>query len=314
MKISRRAVLSAMGGAGLLSILPCAFSATTENLIFKQVQIPVAAIEPRLVGFKMAFVSDIHYGEAMSEEFLRMTFSRLAETEIDLLVIGGDYMWIPHSMITKSYRIVRNKKFTQGTYKVRTHAIMKECAEIMSVVKPRYGAYACLGNHDRWHSAELCLQELSSHNIRPLVNESTVIKHNGVAMLLGGVDDYLTGLPSLPEQLRAEQSTFSILLSHNPEYVIRWLESFGQLPANLTLCGHTHGGQLRYPGTEFSPFCNVTDRRFMSGTTQIGQRFNITSVGLGVVELPVRIACPPEVVLVTFSADALDEASGAVIV
>jgi predicted MPP superfamily phosphohydrolase len=312
MKISRRTMLSIMGGAGLLSTLPCAFSTTTENLIFRHLKIPVANIEPRLAGFKMAFVSDIHYGEAMSEEFLHMTFLRLAETEIDLLVIGGDYMWIPHSMVTKSYRIVRNRKFTQGTYKVRTNAIMKECAAIMSMVKPRYGAYACLGNHDHWHSAALCVHELTSNNIRPLVNDCAVINHNGISILLGGVDDYLTGFPSLPEQLKADQSTFSILLSHNPEYVIRWVESYGHLPANLTLCGHTHGGQLRYPGTGFSPFCNVSDRRFMSGITQIGDRFNITSVGLGVVELPIRIACPPEVVFITFSADTIDPKSSSI--
>jgi predicted MPP superfamily phosphohydrolase len=314
MKISRRTALSAIGGAGLLSALPCAFSTTTENLVFRHVKIPVAHREPRLVGFKIAFLSDIHYGEAMSEDFLHMTFSRLAETDIDLLVIGGDYMWIPHSMVTKSYRIVRNRKFTHGTYKVRTQAIMKDCAEVMSLVKPRYGAYACLGNHDRWHSAALCLHELASNNIRPLVNDCAVINHNGVSILLGGVDDYLTGLPSLPEKMRAEQSTFSLLLSHNPEYVIRWFESYGQLPADLTLCGHTHGGQLRYPGTGFSPFCNVSDRRFLSGLTQIGNRFNFTSVGLGVVELPVRIACPPEVVFITLSADTIDDGSSAIIV
>lgn len=307
-------MLSALGGVGLISTLPCAFSTTTENLIFKHVQIPVGSIDSHLVGFKMAFVSDIHYGEAMSEEFLYLTFSRLAETEIDLLVIGGDYMWIPHSMITKSYRIVRNEKFVRGTYKFLTKTIMTECARVMSMVKPRYGIYACLGNHDHWHSATLCLNELESHNIRPLVNDYAMISHNGTSLLLGGVDDYLTGLPSLPKALKTDQSIFSILLSHNPEYVIRWLETSGQLPATLTLCGHTHGGQLRYPGTGFSPFCNVSDRRFLSGTTQIGDRFNVTSVGLGVVELPIRISCRPEVVFITFSADSLGETASEVIV
>jgi len=302
-------MLSAMGGAGLLSALPCSFSTTTEQLILRQVQIPVGHIEPRLAGFKMAFVSDIHYGEAMSEEFLHKTFSRIGETDIDLLLIGGDAMWIPHSIVTKSYRIVRNRKFAQGTYKSLTKAVMKECAEVMSMVRPRYGAYACLGNHDHWHSATLCLNELESNTIRPLVNDSVVIYHNGASLLLGGVDDYLTGLPLLPEVFKTDQSIFSILLSHNPEYVIRWVDSYGQLPASVTLCGHTHGGQLRYPGTGFSPFCNVSDRRFLSGITQIGNRFNVTSVGLGVVELPIRIACPPEVVLITLSADTIAEAT-----
>lgn len=307
MKISRRTVLSAIGGAGVLSMLPCAFSTTTENLVSRYVQIPVGHIDQRLAGFKVAFVSDIHYGEAMSEQFLQATFSHLAETEIDLLVIGGDYMWIPHAMVTRSYRIVRNRKFAQGTYKSLTRAIMKECAEVMSMVKPRYGIYACLGNHDHWHSARLCLDELESNNIRPLVNDFTVIRHNDASILLGGVDDYLTGLPLLPEALKDDQSGFSILLSHNPEYAIRWLASYGQLPAHLTLCGHTHGGQLRYPGTGFSPFCNVSDRRFLSGVTQVGNRFNLTSVGLGVVELPIRIACPPEIVFITLSADMVAE-------
>jgi len=300
-------MLASLGGLSLLSVLPCAFSTTTENLVFKHVQIPISRIEPRLVGFKIAFVSDVHYGEAMSEEFLHTTFSQIAQSEVDLLVIGGDYMWIPHSLMSKSYRIVRNRKFTQGSYKTRTSAIMKECAKIMSLAKPRYGSYACLGNHDHWHSAELCINELNFNKIQPLVNTCTVINHNGALLLLGAVDDYLTGFPKLPTQFKSDKAPFSILMSHNPEYVIRCLETYGSLPANLTLCGHTHGGQLRYPGTSFSPFCNVSDRRFLSGTFQLGNQFNITSVGLGVVELPIRIACPPEVVIITLSANNLPD-------
>ena len=43
----------------------------------------------------------------------------------------------------------------------------------------------------------------------------------------------------------AVQPGFKLLLSHHPEY---WPEQIRQLPIDLTLSGHAHGGQIRFLG------------------------------------------------------------------
>jgi hypothetical protein len=307
MTISRRSFLASLFGAGTFGMLPCALANTTEDLQTTELTISTEHnAPPSLKGLKIAFISDIHYGEAMSESFLRKALETIANVDPDLLLLGGDYIWIPHSPLHKSTRIIRNSKFTRGSYRFKTEGIMDDFAAITSQIRPRYGTYACLGNHDHWHGAKTCLAALKRHHITPLINESVTIYHNQNPILLGAVDDYLTGFPQLPQDLKQltkedpSTSPYSILLCHNPSYVIDWFERNQKLPAKLTLCGHTHGGQLRYPGLKITPFCNVSDRRFLAGSFEHEQCINFTSIGLGVVELPFRIACPPEVVVIRF--------------
>jgi predicted MPP superfamily phosphohydrolase len=64
---------------------------------------------------------------------------------------------------------------------------------------------------------------------------------------------------------------------------------------SLTLCGHTHGGQvLGYSPVVPSRF----GRRYAYGHIIENQRNLIVSGGLGCAILPVRIGVPPEIVLV----------------
>jgi predicted MPP superfamily phosphohydrolase len=66
---------------------------------------------------------------------------------------------------------------------------------------------------------------------------------------------------------------------------------------DLALCGHTHGGQVRVPGLT-GVVIPVQDPRFMSGLADIGAGYVYTSRGLGVVGLPMRINCPPEITVI----------------
>ncbi|MGH6935978.1 MAG: hypothetical protein ACRED2_07325 [Methylocella sp.] len=85
-----------------------------------------------------------------------------------------------------------------------------------------------------------------------------------------------------------------ILLAHEPAI-------FRQVPdrVSLTLCGHTHGGQLNLP-----IFTEDFIRRhyrcdIVYGHLAQGNRHLIISAGLGTAHAPVRFMRPPEVVEVT---------------
>ena len=84
-----------------------------------------------------------------------------------------------------------------------------------------------------------------------------------------------------------------VLLAHEPDI-------FPDVPrrVSLTLCGHTHGGQCRFPfvGPLFVP--SRYWRRYAYGHIIEDERHLIVSGGLGYSGLPVRIGMPPEIVLI----------------
>jgi predicted MPP superfamily phosphohydrolase len=89
----------------------------------------------------------------------------------------------------------------------------------------------------------------------------------------------------------------AILLAHEPFI-------FPKVPDRvaLTLCGHTHGGQVRFPiiGAPFAPTREGV-KPYVYGVYGEDQRRLVVSGGLGTSHLPVRFMCPPEVVCVTLN-------------
>jgi predicted MPP superfamily phosphohydrolase len=49
-------------------------------------------------------------------------------------------------------------------------------------------------------------------------------------------------------------------------------------------------------------FDNIADKRFVSGLVAVGGQAVYTSNGIGVVEIPLRVNCPPEVTVLTLRA------------
>ena len=76
---------------------------------------------------------------------------------------------------------------------------------------------------------------------------------------------------------------------------IEWEEALAA-GARLTLSGHTHGGQIN-PIPGFSSARLIGPR--IQGLYRDGPDLLYVSRGLGVVGLPIRIAAPPEIVIIT---------------
>lgn len=113
------------------------------------------------------------------------------------------------------------------------------------------------------------------------------------SLLIFGSDDYLTGLPAVPPAAAIPGVSARVLVTHNPDYVSEVLKR-DAARFSLALCGHTHGGQVRLPGL-ISMAAPVRDTRFLAGLVQVDGRWVYTSRGLGMVGLPFRVNCPPEI-------------------
>lgn len=111
------------------------------------------------------------------------------------------------------------------------------------------------------------------------------------------LDATAAALESVPE------GDFSLGVTHAPYR--RILDSFTDLGADLLLAGHTHGGQVRIPGSRNALVANcdipLDQARGMSEWTHDGRTVPLNvSAGIGhSIYAPVRFACRPEVTLLT---------------
>ena len=111
--------------------------------------------------------------------------------------------------------------------------------------------------------------------------------------------DYLMGDTEVINQklaeLAAEDSGFTILLSHRPEL----FETYVDHDMNLVLTGHAHGGQFRLPliGGLIAPNQGLFPK-YDAGLYSEGGTNMIVSRGLGNSIIPFRFNNRPEVVLI----------------
>ena len=93
---------------------------------------------------------------------------------------------------------------------------------------------------------------------------------------------------------------FNILLAHTPFY----FDEYEKWGADLTLCGHVHGGVVRLPfvGGLLSP-----DRKFFPkydlGKYEKNNSTMLVSKGLGGSKVLIRINCKPEIVSIKLKSD-----------
>lgn len=260
----------------------------SDNIEFSEMKIQIPKLPTEFKNYRIAFVSDIHHGPFLDPNDLNNLIRILKSKNFDILILGGDYMTVPE---TKSVFPVKNLDYKNYNIRTSPKKIFKELAALFSTIKPKDGVIAIYGNHERWVAPRECLEEFKNEGINFLVNSSYLLKRGNKILEIYGVDDFWTGIPRLNLK---ENSNCKILVSHNPDYISELIQQNKNI-FNLTLGGHTHGGQICLPiigGLHY----NVKDQNFISGLTKVrDDSYVFTSRGIGVVKAPYRINCRPEV-------------------
>lgn len=149
-----------------------------------------------------------------------------------------------------------------------------------------------LGNHDAEYGNEVIGKALESVGIVVHSNTSAVLDVLDKPLYIVGLEDHSTGNPNFSEASDGVMDLRrAIVLAHDPA-------SFATVPDGplVTICGHTHGGQMRLPW--WGPIVNASDApmEWTRGHIVVGGRDLIVSAGLGTSGLPWRLNCPPEIV------------------
>lgn len=278
MSFSRRSFLK-IGAIVGLSVTAVAsgllvVSNEANDPVIDEIIVPIKNLAPGLEGFRIVQISDIHLRPYTQPDLVKKSVILANQLKPDLTVLTGDYVW-----------------------RIRDAAF--ELAPILANLNARYGVYSVMGNHDYWLDIQTVQQAFNDANLPVLYNQGLVINHNGANLYLAGMDDGWSGKPDLQAALADAPADIPvILLLHEPDLI----DQVSLDPrVSLQLAGHTHGGQVLIPGRPpfFTPFLG---KKYSQGLFKVRQAWLYTNRGLGVISVPYRINCPPEVTLLTLAA------------
>jgi len=114
---------------------------------------------------------------------------------------------------------------------------------------------------------------------------------------VAGVSDFKRGPYDIPKALRqVAVDTPVIVFTHNPDL-------FPLVPAwvALTVAGHTHGGQVYFPGLGRPIVPSDYGARYALGHIEENGRHLFVNTGTGTSVLPARFFVPPVVSLLTLT-------------
>lgn len=219
-----------------------------------------------LAGLRIVQLSDLHAGAMVGPRRLARIARQVAELRPDLVVVTGDIVNAsPHEA--------------------------ELVAPMLASLDARHGVWACLGNHDHFVDGDAVAATLERAGVRVLRNRGEIIEQGGSAFWLAGVDDTWTDRDDLEAALAGKPEGMPVLLlAHDPEL---WPEAV-QRGVDVTLSGHTHGGQVGLVKLHPSLSLARLMTRYTAGRFE--QNGSVLHVSRGTANtLPLRLGAPTEV-------------------
>lgn len=235
--------------------------------------------EIRREGYRIVFVSDLHFGTTMDVEKLRGYCARMEQEKPDLVVLGGD--------IVDEATLLREAQ---------------EAFLALGQIDSTYGTYYVYGNHDKGRYSRNCdfteaqlAQAIQDAGVHILEDETAIL--NEELSISGRCDrsDAVTG--GISRKASREligglpQEGFHIIADHQP----RDMEENAAAGYDLMLSGHTHAGQMWPVGL----ITELFDKKTVNyGEKSFGNMRLIVSSGIAGWGYPLRTGKHSEYVVV----------------
>ena len=235
-------------------------------------------------GLRVLHLSDLHVSAISSDNFLRRIIEKTNKLNADIIVLTGDYVSRRNSYLPVSGARIWAKDILHYA---------RRMADELKDLRARDGIFACLGNHDVADDNGAAISSLlRGANITVLHNEQA--RARGIAIC--GLDDLRAGRPDFDRTLRGVSiEEPQIIISHNPR-----IFPFVQPRNALVLAGHTHGGQVHLPGTNYRRRpSDMKKSPYFQGWYRSEAAQMYISSGLGSVHFPMRFRCAPEIAVFT---------------
>ncbi|MCH2188320.1 metallophosphoesterase [Candidatus Gracilibacteria bacterium] len=217
------------------------------------------------LGFqaKIALVADLHIGKYKKKSYVEKLVHTLNTLEVDMVLIAGDFTYYPK----------------KGSLK-----------EIFSPFKDlKHTTYWVLGNHDVEQPGpplrDELIKALDYEHLHYLNND--VKKISGITLIGLGSHWNREDDTSLLDTYTQQDNI--IVLTHNPDTVSKYTNYH----ADITLVGHTHGGQIRIPW--LYKYAIPTRGDFDRGLSTEKYGLLYITAGVGETGLPMRFLNPPTI-------------------
>jgi predicted MPP superfamily phosphohydrolase len=273
---TRRALLR--GAGTLAAAVPAAllgFGTFVERTAFRvrEIDIPVPGLEPDLNGLRLVQLSDIHLSAYLSEQEFARVVDAANELRGHIVFVTGDLISVHGDPVDA-------------------------CLRQISRLRSDAGTLGCLGNHEIYAGTEDYTAEQGARlGIPFLRSQARQLRFGNALVNIAGVD--YQKMSKRPHYLRGSESliapnAFNLLLSHNPDV----FPAAAQQGWNLTLAGHTHGGQVNVEILHHDFNVAYFYTPYVYGHYRSGQSSIYVTRGIGTIGMPARIGAPPEIAVI----------------
>ena len=243
-------------------------------------------------GFRIVFLSDMH--NRIWNDDIEYVVSLINNEKPDVVLCGGDMIEACPGLGERN---------------------LQNAAAFLRELSQNHKIYHAFGNHEYrlkiypetyGNMYKEYMEALSDCNITWLDNDSIDIEVNSIPVTLYGLSisrKYYQrfGNIKLPTSFinkaigTPKKDRFNILLAHHPRYIATYL-NWG---ADLTLCGHYHGGVMRLNGNRglISPNPSIFTHT-AHGCIERNDKHVIISAGMGEHTIPFRIKNPREIITI----------------
>lgn len=256
-----------------------------SNIQVKHVDLYFKDLPKSFDGYRIVHVSDLHLGtfNGWRSKILKAEMDSIEKQKADLICFTGDLQNIRPEEVEQMASLIR---------------------------QPMKGTISVLGNHDyteyiKGDAKEKAAQEARLVNAEEQVLGWTLLRNQNTRIttpakesiyICGTENDGKPPFPNYSDYKKAMKgigpNSFVIMLQHDPS---AWRRSIlPKTKAQLTLSGHTHGGQMQLFGWRPTSIRQPEDYGLYE---QDGRYLNITA-GLGGL-VPFRLNMPNEIAVIT---------------
>ena len=256
-----------------------------SNIQVKHVELYFKDLPKSFDGYRIVHVSDLHLGtfNGWRSKILKAEMDSIEKQKANLICFTGDLQNIRPEEVEKMASVIR---------------------------QPMKGTISVLGNHDyteyiKGDAKEKAAEEVRLINAEEKILKWTLLRNQNTEItspakesiyVCGTENDGRPPFPNYSNYRKAMQgigpNSFVIMLQHDPS---AWKRSIlPKTTAQLTLSGHTHGGQMQIFGWRPTSIRQQEDY----GLYEQNGRYLYITAGLGGL-VPFRLNMPNEIAVIT---------------
>lgn len=276
--VGSRAVAKAVLNTRSVSQIYGRSQLAVDKLLVSSLQVEIQDLPPELEGIRIIQLTDIHHGPWLPIEFVREVIEKTNSLKPDIIVLTGDY-------------VVNSPKYIDPV------------AEALGELKPSIGMVGVLGNHDWWEGGEQVRKAFKRNGIALIDNSRRVltparklVRNAETGLVIAGVGDPWAHKVDFDRALtKLSKKMPRIVLSHNPDCAEDQRLIGKNHRVDFMVSGHTHGGQVCFPGNNSPVLPRARKSSYTSGLVNGPVCPVYVSKGIGTAGIPLRLNVEAEI-------------------